>query len=54
MFKNCTYQLTLCDEQLGAKSEKKKKNNKINDVVKSNQHRRRIVAKAFDRVPNEY
>ena len=53
MFKNCTYQLTLCDEQLGAKSEKKKIN-KINDVVKSNQHRRRIVAKAFDRVPNEY
>ena len=52
MFKNCTYQLILCDEQLGAKSEKKKK--KINDVVKSNQHRRRIVAKAFDRVPNEY
>ena len=33
MFKNCTYQLTLCDKQLGAKSEKKKK---INDVVKSN------------------
>ena len=53
MFKNCTYQLTLCDKQLGAKSEKKKKN-QINDMVKSNQHRRRIVSKAFDRVPNEH
>ena len=37
-----------------AQNLKKKKKNKINDVVKSNQHRRRIVAKAFDRVPNEY
>ena len=52
MFKNCTYQLTLCDKQLDAKSEKK--SNQINDMAKSNQHRRRIVAKAFDRVPNEH
>ena len=54
MFKNCTYQLTGSAMSSWAQNLKKKNKNKINDVVKSNQHRRRIVAKAFDRVPNEY